>query len=155
MKLYDIAEIYENLENLDDGVDVADALAAVDAELEDKLESIAKVIKNLTATAVAYEEEEKRLKAQKIATKNRIESIKQYVQENLESIGKDRVEAGIFKWSIQAGPGRVEIVDESKIPNKFFVTETRPLKTEIKKAIEAGELTEGAELVRTKSLRLR
>ncbi|WP_322630527.1 siphovirus Gp157 family protein [Aedoeadaptatus coxii] len=155
MKLYELTEIYENIENLDDDVNVASALATVDGELEDKLESIAKMIKNLNATAAAYEEEEKRLKAQKIAVKNRVDDIKRYVKENLEAIGKDKVEAGIFKWSLQFGPGRVEITDETKIPKEFFVTEVKPLKTEIKKAIENGVITEGAEIIREKSIRLR
>lgn len=155
MKLYELTEIYENIENLDDDVNVASALATVDGELEDKLESIAKILKNLDATAKAYEDEERRLKARKLATKNRIGDIKRYVKENLEAIGKDKVEAGIFKWSLQFGPGRVEITDETKIPEEFFVTEIKPLKTEIKKAIESGEITEGAEIVREKSIRLR
>lgn len=155
MKLYELTEIYENIENLDDDVNVASALATVDGELEDKLESIAKMIKNLNATAAAYEEEEKRLKAQKIAVKNRVDDIKRYVKENLEAIGKDKVEAGIFKWSLQFGPGRVEITDETRIPKEFFVTEVKPLKTEIKEAIENGEITEGAKIVREKSIQLR
>ena len=37
MKLYELTEIYENIENLDDDVNVASALATVDGELEDKL----------------------------------------------------------------------------------------------------------------------
>ena len=155
MKLYELTEIYENIENLDDDVNVASALATVDGELEDKLESIAKMIKNLDATAKAIGDEEKRLKARKMAIKNRIDDIKRYVKENLEAMGKDKVEAGIFKWSLQYGPGRVEITDETKIPDAYFVKEIKPLKTEIKKAIESGEITEGAEIVREKSLRLR
>lgn len=155
MKLYDIAEIYENLENIDDEVAVATAMDAVDAALEEKLESTAKVIRNLEAEADALEAEEKRLKARKTAVKNRIADIKGYVQGNLEAMGKDKVSSGIFKWSIQANAPSVNILDESLIPDDYWKIERKPMKTEIKKAIEAGELTEGAELVRTKSLRLR
>ena len=155
MKLYDIAEIYENLENIDDEVAVATAMDAVDAALEEKLESTAKVIRNLEAEAEALEAEEKRLKARKTAVRNRIADIKGYVQENLEAMGKDKVTSGIFKWSIQANAPSVNILDESLIPDAYWKIERKPMKTEIKKAIEAGELTEGAELVRTKSLRLR
>lgn len=155
MKLYDIAEIYENLENIDDEVAVATAMDAVDAALEEKLESTAKVIRNLEAEADALEAEEKRLKARKTAVKNRIADIKGYVQENLEAMGKDKVTSGIFKWSIQANAPSVNILDEDLIPDAYWKIERKPMKTEIKKAIEAGELTEGAELVRTKSLRLR
>lgn len=155
MKLYDIAEIYENLENIDDDVAVATAMDAVDAALEEKLESTAKVIRNLEAEAEALEAEEKRLKARKMAVKNRIADIKGYVQQNLEAMGKDKVTSGIFKWSIQANAPSVNILDESLIPDDYWKIERKPMKTEIKKAIEAGELTEGAELVRTKSLRLR
>lgn len=155
MKLYDIAEIYENLENIDDEVAVATAMDAVDAALEEKLESTAKVIRNLEAEAEALEAEEKRLKARKTAVRNRIADIKGYVQENLEAMGKDKVISGIFKWSIQANAPSVNIIDESLIPDDYWKIERKPMKTEIKKAIEAGELTEGVELVRTKSLRLR
>lgn len=155
MKLYDIAEIYENLENIDDEVAVATAMDAVDAALEEKLESTAKVIRNLEAEAEALEAEEKRLKARKTAVKNRIADIKGYVQGNLEAMGKDKISSGIFKWSIQANAPSVNILDESLIPDDYWKIERKPMKTEIKKAIEAGELTEGAELVRTKSLRLR
>lgn len=155
MKLYDIAEIYENLENIDDEVAVATAMDAVDAALEEKLESTAKVIRNLEAEAEALEAEEKRLKARKTAVRNRIADIKGYVQENLEAIGKDKVTSGIFKWSIQANAPSVNILDESLIPDDYWKIERKPMKTEIKKAIESGELTEGVELVRTKSLRLR
>lgn len=155
MKLYDIAEIYENLENIDDEVAVAAAMDGVDAALEEKLESTAKVIRNLEAEADGLEAEEKRLKTRKMAVKNRIADIKGYVQENLEAMGKDRVTSGIFKWSIQANAPSVNIIDESLIPDDYWKIERKPMKTEIKKAIEAGELTEGVELVRTKSLRLR
>lgn len=155
MKLYDIAEIYENLENIDDDVAVATAMDVVDAALEEKLESTAKVIRNLEAEADGLEAEEKRLKARKMAVKNRIADIKGYVQGNLEAMGKDNVTSGIFKWSIQANAPSVNIIDEDLIPDAYWKIERKPMKTEIKKAIEAGELTEGVELVRTKSLRLR
>lgn len=155
MKLYDIAEIYENLENIDDDVAVSAAMDAVDAAVEEKLESTAKVIRNLEAEAEALEAEEKRLKARKMAVRNRIADIKGYVQQNLEAMGKDKVTSGIFKWSIQANAPSVNILDESLIPDDYWKIERKPMKTEIKKAIEAGELTEGVELVRTKSLRLR
>ena len=155
MKLYDIAEIYENLEYIDDEVAVAAAMDAVDAALEEKLESTAKVIRNLEAEAEGLEAEEKRLKARKTAVKNRIADIKGYVQQNLEAMGKDKVTSGIFKWSIQANAPSVNILDESLIPDAYWKIERKPMKTEIKKAIEAGKLTEGVELVRTKSLRLR
>lgn len=155
MKLYDIAEIYENLENIDDEVAVAAAMDGVDAALEEKLESTAKVIRNLEAEAEALEAEEKRLKARKMAVKNRIADIKGYVQQNLEAMGKNKVTSGIFKWSIQANAPSVNILDEDLIPDAYWKIERKPMKTEIKKAIEAGELTEGVELVRTKSLRLR
>ena len=155
MKLYQITEMYEAMEALDEDIDITAALENIDGALEEKLESIAKLVRNLDATAKAYEDEERHFRAKKQAAKNRVESIKRYVKENLEEIGKDKVEAGIFKWSLQNGPGRVEITDETKIPEEFFVTEVRPLKSEIKKAIEEGVITEGAEIVRDKSLRLR
>ena len=134
---------------------VSAAMDAVDAALEEKLESTAKVIRNLEAEAEALEAEEKWLRARKTAVRNRIADIKGYVQQNLDAMGKDKVTSGIFKWSIQANAPSVNILDESLIPDDYWKIERKPMKTEIKKAIESGELTEGVELVRTKSLRLR
>lgn len=155
MKLYDIAEIYENLENVDDEVAVATAMDAVDAALEEKLESTAKVIRNLEAEAEALEAEEKRLKARKTAVRNRIADIKGYVKENLEAMGKDKVEAGIFKWSLQNSPPKLVVTDETIIPLKFFEIERTLMKNELKRVILSGRNINGAEIVREKHLRLR
>lgn len=155
MRLYEITEAYANLEAIEDDVDVSSALANVEGALEDKLESIAKVIKNLDAMADAYEDEERRLRTKKQAAKKRVDGLKKYVKDNLEAIGKDRVEAGIFKWSLQYSPPKLIITDESLIPEEFFVIERKPIKSEIKKAIEAEQAIDGAEIVREKHLRLR
>lgn len=155
MRLYEITEAYANLEAIEDDVDVSSALANVEGALEDKLESIAKVIKNLEAMADAYEDEERRLRTKKQAAKKRVEGLKRYVKDNLEAIGKDKVEAGIFKWSLQYSPPKLVITDESLIPDEFFVIERKPIKSEIKKAIEAEQTIDGAEIVREKHLRLR
>lgn len=155
MKLYEIADIYTNLEEIEEDVDISSALASVEGALEDKLESIAKVIKNLDAMADAYEDEERRLKAKKQAAKNRVDGLKRYVKDNLEAIGKDKVEAGIFKWSLQNSPPKLVITDESLIPDEFFMIERKPIKSEIKKAIEMDQIIDGAEIVREKHLRLR
>ena len=155
MKLYDIAEIYENLENIDDEVAVAAAMDSVDAALEEKLESTAKVIRNLEAEAEALEAEEKRLKARKTAARNRIADIKGYVKENLEAMGKDKVEAGIFKWSLQNSPPKLVVTDETIIPLKFFEIERTLMKNELKRVILSGRNINGAEIVREKHLRLR
>ena len=155
MRLYEITDAYANLEAIEDDVDVSSALANVEGALENKLESIAKVIKNLDAMADAYEDEERRLRAKKLAAKNRVDGLKRYVKDNLEAIGKDKVEAGIFKWSLQYSPPKLVITDESLIPDEFFVIERKPIKSEIKKAIEAEQTIDGAEIVREKHLRLR
>lgn len=155
MRLYEITEAYASLEAIEDDVDVSSALANVEGALEDKLESIAKVIKNLEAMADAYEDEERRLRTKKQAAKKRVEGLKRYVKDNLEAIGKDKVEAGIFKWSLQYSPPKLVITDESLIPDEFFVIERKPIKSEIKKAIEAEQTIDGAEIVREKHLRLR
>ncbi len=155
MRLYEITEAYANLEAIEDDVDISSALANVEGALEDKLESIAKVIKNLDAMADAYEDEERRLRAKKQAAKNRVDGLKKYVKDNLEAIGKDKVETGIFKWSLQYSRPKLVITDESLIPDEFFVIERKPIKSEVQKAIEMDQIIDGAEIVREKHLRLR
>lgn len=134
MKLYEIAEelrpIVEQLEdmNVDDEV-IQDTLESLDlmTDLENKLENIYRVYRNMEAEIKMLDEEIKRLKTKRDAKKRRLEGLKQYVDQSLRSAGlQDRK----FKLSIgtigyRKDPASVEILDVEKLPKDFVTYEPK------------------------------
>ena len=89
MKLYEIDnaidELIRNSVDPETGevVDITDELDALQMEREDKLESVALVIKNLTAEATAIRNEEKALADRRRTAENRVEWLKGYLMQSL------------------------------------------------------------------------
>ena len=89
MKLYEIDnaidELIRNSVDPETGevMDITDELDALQMEREDKLESVALVIKNLTAEATAIRNEEKALADRRKTAENRVEWLKGYLMQSL------------------------------------------------------------------------
>ena len=117
-----------------------DAVEALDAQFEDKAESVACYIKNLSAFAADLKAEEENLSTRRKTVERRVDSVKKYLSSCLATVGKDKVETAkariSFRKSIQ-----VQIDDEAALPANYVTTTvtTKPDKTAIKKAIQAGE----------------
>ena len=133
-----------------------DAVEALDAQFEDKAESVACYIKNLSAFAADLKAEEENLSARRKTVERRVDSVKKYLSSCLATVGKDKVvtaKARIsFRKSIQ-----VQIDDEAALPADFVTTTvtTKPDKTAIKKAIQAGEDVTGASLVENRNIQIK
>ena len=69
-----------------------DAVEALDAQFEDKAESVACYIKNLTAFAANLKAEEENLSDRRKTVERRVDSVKKYLSSCLASVGKDKVE---------------------------------------------------------------
>ena len=69
----DTGELYETQEELDKAID------ACELDLDTKIENIGCFIKNLEADVEALKKEENNLKARRISTENKIESLKRYL----------------------------------------------------------------------------
>jgi len=120
MKLYEItSEILRRLSDTSEDDFDASELDKWDEALTGKLEGCARVIKNLASEETALREESQRLSERAAATKNRCQSLKDYVKEQLVRIGKRKIDAGIFKIRIQRSPLSIEIIHEEAIPDEF------------------------------------
>ncbi|MBF1195735.1 MAG: siphovirus Gp157 family protein, partial [Fusobacterium periodonticum] len=98
----------------------------------------------------------KRLQALKKSISNQINSRKEYIVRNMEMMGITKIETELGNLSLRKSKS-VNIYDESLIDKKFIEIETKEKisKTEIKKAIEAGENVQGANIVEKNSLNIR
>lgn len=130
----------------------ADALEQIEMERGEKLENIALWIKNLTSDAEAYKREKESFAQKEKTAKNKVESLKSYLNFvlNGETFKSDKVNITYRKSSV------LNIIDEYIIPEKFFIPQDPKIdKTAIKAAIKAGEEIKGAEIVEKNNIQIK
>jgi|SRR5690625_3057404 len=157
-KLYeltsDFMQIQEMIEEGHEGLE--DTLESINLAIEEKLENIGKVIKNIEGEVAAFKAEEKRLAERRKTLENEIKNLKLYAEQQLKATGERKVKAGTFTFAIQKNPASVRVEDENMIPKNYFVEVSPKLdKTTIKDLLKNGEKIPGVELVQGESLRIR
>lgn len=123
--------------------------------IQEKVENICKVIRNLDAKATAFKEEKERLAKKQSTCENSIKYLKQSLLDHLNAVDKNKIDAGLFTVSKSTSTS-VCITNESKI-DEFFLEPQPPKinKTEIGKALKSGIKVDGAELVKTEYVRIK
>lgn len=107
LTLYEIANAFEVVEDalLENGGDLTDEIVALldqaEGALEWKVERICRLIRNHEGTSIAFKTERERLQAHERAHARSAESLKTYLFQQLTRIGKDKVNAGVFKVALQ------------------------------------------------------
>lgn len=120
MKLYEVSQAYRQLaEFVETGDDWKSAMDTLEDVFDAKVESIAKIIRELEADAKAYEEEAKRLNGHTQAARNRIAHLKEYILYNMIAAGKTKV-GEIVKVSVQPSPPSCEVVDAEQVPLELW-----------------------------------
>lgn len=159
MKLYELTDNYMQLVELADQLDeetFRNTLESIQDSIEDKVENTAKVIKSIEADVLAIKEEEKRLKERRQSLETKIDNIKDYLKEQLEKTGIDKVKRPTITVSIQNNPPKAEIVDEKTIPLTYKIPQPAKLnKKAILEAMKNGEKVPGAVLVQERGLRIK
>lgn len=152
MNLYQIAEehrqaldMLNSMEELDQQT-IEDSMAALDAELEAKVVNCAKYLKGLEAEAKAIKEAEQGMAARRKALESRAESFKGYIRSAMLKCDLMAVKDVECPVKLTKPPKVVVVDDESAICEEFIRTKREPMKAEIKKALSAGQVVEGAHL---------
>jgi hypothetical protein len=158
--LYDIAERYRNLSTLfdDDSIPadvVTAALQGVQDELAEKAQNVARLVRNWESEADALRAEEKRMADRRRAIEGKVTSIKDYLQEQMESVGIDKF-GGLLKVALQNNPPALDVQDETAIP-AAYMTQPAPVinRRAILDAIKAGASVPGCAMRQGRSLRIR
>lgn len=128
-------------------------------ELQNKSANIIGYVKNSEYLLNSIKEEEKRLADMRKAGEVKLEKFKQYVKENMEKLGLEKIPTELGSLSIAKNPMSVEIEDEDEVPNEFKqeVVTIKIDKTAIKNHFkETGEIVPGTVIVDNKtSLRIK
>ncbi|MCG6184272.1 siphovirus Gp157 family protein [Anoxybacillus sp. LAT_38] len=124
--------------------------------MEEKVENIAKLIRNLEADAKIIKEEEQRLAERRRAIEAKVDKLKTYLQEQLETAGLQKVKRPTITVAIQVNPPSVDVIDETAIPSDFLIPQPSKLdKKSILERLKNGEAIPGVTLKQTKGVRIR
>lgn len=161
LKLYEITNGFMSLNNNEE---------LTEEEKNEIGVQLTEALKTKSNNIVGYYQEEKvllegidaeikRLQDYKKAVTNRIDRYKEYVKENMQVLGIEKIETELGTISIAKSPISVDIIDEDKIPAEYK-TIVQTIKVD-KKAIadnfkSTGELIEGVRInTENKSLRIK
>ena len=158
MKLYEIPTLYQQLLDMaeEQDIDFSEALDSLEDAFEEKAENIVKIMRTLEAKEKAYKDEVDRLNAQRKMLNNRVQALKDYLQENMNVMGKKKVESGLFTVAIQKSPPTLKIDDDKYIPDGYWIPQPPKLdRKELLQDIKLGEEIEGVEIVQGEHVRIR
>lgn len=164
--LYELSNDARKLEDLLDNLECLGDEQAVEETkniqnivkklIEGKSEGIIAIVRELDLSVENIDSEIARLKELKGRKKRRIDSLKGYALDCMQSMGVKKIETNLGNMSIRKGSGKVNILDAAKIPEEYIKTEIvkKEDKKAIGKAIKDGIEVAGAELVYSDSLTL-
>lgn len=136
-----------------------DTLEGLDGSIEDKARAVGAVSKTLDASAEAIENEANAMLERAKRLRTRAENVRTYLLTNMQAAGISKIESPWFVLAIRKNPPRVEISDESKIPDEFRDWPEPPPprinKTRLAQALKAGATIEGATLAQSERLEIR
>ncbi|MCB1764528.1 MAG: siphovirus Gp157 family protein [Candidatus Competibacteraceae bacterium] len=160
LRLYQIADDYRSaLDALAELEDVppeaiADTLEGLVGTFQDKAIQVAAYLRTLEAEAAAIENARKAMEQRENALKRHASRLREYLKMQMERAGIPRVKNPWITVRIQANPPSVVIDDDTLLPAHFKqeVTTIKLLKSDLSKALKAGQLVTGARLEKTTRL---
>lgn len=161
--LYDLGDAFNGVMDLvlDETMDLTvleECLQSIEADIAVKCERGIELIRSLENLRDGMKAEAKRLTERQKIIDNRIRSIKDWYQRNLDAMGKSKVETMRGTMGVQNNSPSLKITDEDQIP--FCYLDLIPARYEVNKdavkaALKAGEDVPGAHLEQGRSLRIR
>lgn len=126
-----------------------EAVEALEMERDAKIENIGLWIKDLTAQAEAIKAEKNKLAEREKSAKNKVERLKEFLTAYLGGKKFETAKVAIKFRSVES----VSVPDVTALPEKYWrIKPPEADKTAIKNALKAGEVIEGAELVKKQSI---
>ena len=159
MKLYEYTQDYLQLLEIADEIDqevLIDTIESIRESVEEKAENVAKIVRTFEADSKTIKAEEERLAAKRKTLENQVAYLKKYLFEQLDAMGIQKIKRPLFTIAIQNNPPGVDVLDESIIPEIFWIPLGAKLdKTSILQSLKLGESVPGTAIKRSKGLRIR
>lgn len=158
MKLYELSQsMNELMDMIESGVEgLEDTLESLEVTFDEKVENCMKAYRNISGQRDICKTEAQRLTQRAAAFDKQAETLKLYVENEMKRVGKDKIKLAMFTIWLQENNASVAVTQEEMIPEQFWKTPAPLLdKQLIKEKLDEGFPVPGAELKRTKSLRMR
>lgn len=164
MKLYELTEAYmdllsqiEECEGEAQEEEIKALLDSINDDIARKADGIARIIRNLTADIAGYDAEIKRLTRLKTSANNAINRLKDHILFSMGVAGATELHTTIGKWRVQKNPPKAVVLDESKVPEEFFVAQPPKLMPSLilQNWRDTGEIPDGCDIVQTEGVRFR
>ncbi|PTH12364.1 siphovirus Gp157 family protein, partial [Staphylococcus auricularis] len=147
-------EVYDLITEQGDMQVLTDTLDSINDALEDKADGYIGVIKTLESDNDAIDKEIKRLRQRKTTNQNGIQRLKESLQYSMEATHKEKFKTQLNSFSISKNPPSLDVLDESQIPQDYWISQTPKLnKSELLKDIKNGLDIKGVEMKQTRGLR--
>lgn len=150
MNLYELTQSAAYLQQLLEDGDIDEQTFADSIEslmIEDKVESICKVIRNLEAQAAMFKEEAARLAKKQKTAESGIARLKDSLVNFMQVTDANKIASGLFTVSLRSSAA-CEITEPSMIPSDFYVQQDPKLSVSaIKDTLKQGIQVPGARLV--------
>jgi phage host-nuclease inhibitor protein Gam len=168
--LYELTGDFLTLMNMlyDENVDeesLLDACEHIEAQIEDKADGYAKIIKGLEVNANGIKAEEKRLRERREKLEKRVDFLKHNLEGSMRAMGKTKFKTDLFSFGIRKNPASVKIAEPAAFIERCQKDGRDDLlrfkdpeinRTAVKNAIlKDGEVIDGAEVVQTEGLQIR
>jgi Siphovirus Gp157 len=166
MNLYQLTSQHRALESLQmEETDEAalqamyDTLDGLEGEIQVKAQSVAAHVLNIEAMATAAMDASKRLADRAKRIQRRAEAMRQYLHDQMQVVGLTKIDSPEFTLSIRKNPPSVQIIDDTRIPQEFWVQPPAPPPSIDKRAIGAqlknGVAVSGCELAQSTRLEIK
>lgn len=161
--LYDLGDAFNGVMDmaLDETMDLTvleECLQSIEADITVKCENGIGLIRSLENLRDGMKTEAQRLTERQRVIDNRIRSIKEWYQRNLDAMGKSKVETLRGTMAVQNNPPSLKVTDADQIPICYLTLVPARYEVDkdaVKNALKAGEAVSGAHLEQGRSLRIR
>ena len=118
-------EIQDYIDRLDDENEAGkdelwNRVNELTTDIQDKVVSIGKIIREMEYEAEVIKKEESRLRQKRNTKNNKITWLKEYVLESMEQLGLNKLHDPLISVSVCKNQPAIEIIDESIIPAEFI-----------------------------------
>lgn len=147
---FELAAQYRHLAELlaerhDDPQVIADTLESISAPLDEQLENLAKMVRNLEAADSGVQSTIAGLEARHGALQRAAENGRKLILDLMRSTGRERVTTALFELAVRKNPPQVVVDRQEELPPAFLVPrDPVPDKRAIAAALKAGVQVPGA-----------
>ena len=126
-------------------------LDALQMQLEDKLEGIGCWIKNLEAEAAAYKAEKDAFAARQKTAENKAASLKNYLAGYLQGCPFETLRMKITFRKSES----LEVAESAVVPEEYLKHKVEVDIAELKKAVKAGLVLDGVQLIQKQNIQIK